>query len=91
MAKQIDVHQNDDHVGGAFKWEVEPKCKCGKVKEAVDDKFLFVSNFTDDGWNQFYMLPVDADGYLFRSNGLPISHCPWCGDSIKGRKKYPQK
>jgi hypothetical protein len=91
MSNQIPVDQNEDHIGGNFTWEIEPKCSCGKIKEAVDDQFLFVSNFTDEGFNQFYMLPVAADGTLFRSDGLPISHCPWCGDKIKGRKKYPSK
>jgi hypothetical protein len=90
MARQIDVDQNDDHVGGNFEWELKPKCSCGRLEDAVDDRFIFVSNFTDDGFNQFYFLPVDADGFLAKSSGIPISNCPWCGDEIKTRKKYPK-
>ena len=91
MAKQIDVDQNHDHIGGNFEWEIEPDCSCGRLKDAVEEKFIFVSNFTDHGFNSFYMLPVDSDGSLFRSDGVPIAHCPWCGDKIKGRKKYPTR
>jgi hypothetical protein len=91
MGNQLRIGQNEDHIGGNFEWEVEPSCGCGRIKEAVADKFLFVSNFTDGGFNLFYMLPVAADGTLFRSDGVPISHCPWCGDKIKGRKKYSAK
>ena len=88
MSTKIDVDQNKDHIGGNFEWDVEPKCSCGKIKKAVDDRFLFVSNFVGDEFNDFYILPVDADGYLFRSSGVPITHCPWCGDAIRGKKKY---
>ncbi len=91
MNDKIRVDQAHDHIGGNFEWEIEPNCKCGRIKEAVDEQFVFVSNFTDDGFNHFYMMPVTAEGYLFRGNGLPISHCPWCGDKIQGRKKYPSK
>jgi hypothetical protein len=89
MAKQIDVEQNIDHIGGNFEWEIEPTCSCGKIKEAVEEQFIFVSNFVSGDYNSFYFLPVSSDGFLFRSNGIPISYCPWCGDEIKGRKKYP--
>lgn len=82
---------NDDHVGGHFKWETEPACSCGRLKEAVEERFVFVSNFTDGGFNTFYLMPLAADGSMFRSDGVPISHCPWCGDAIKGRKLYPKK
>ena len=82
---------NEDHVGGFFQWEIEPACSCGKVKQAIDDRFLFVSNFIFDGFNQFYMMPLSADGSLVRSGGVPIQNCPWCGDRIKGRKLYPRK
>lgn len=91
MSDKIQFDQNHDHIGGNFTWEVEPNCKCGKIKEAVDAQFVFVSNFTDGGFNQFYMMPVTADGYLIYGDGLPIHHCPWCGDKIKGRKKYSSK
>lgn len=89
MSDKIRVEQNNNHIGGNFKWDVEPNCKCGKIKDAVDEQFVFVSNLTSDGFNEFYMMPVTADGYLFRTNGLPISHCPWCGDQIRGKKHYP--
>jgi len=82
---------NEDHVGGYFKWDVEPACSCGKLKEAVEDRFIFVSNFTDEDSNTFYFMPLAADGSTFRSDGVPIAHCPWCGDKIKGKKKYPTK
>ncbi len=91
MSDKIHIEQNHDHIGGNFKWEIEPTCKCGKIKDATEEKFVFVSNFTNRGFNQFYMMPVTADGYLFRDDGVQISHCPWCGDEIKGKKKYPSK
>jgi len=93
MADQIRIDQHDDHVGGNFKWEREPSC-CSMLKAAVDeDRFIFVSNFVDGkkGPNSFYMMPVDADGYLVRSNGVQIVHCPWCGAKIDGRKAYQAK
>ena len=93
MARQIDVHHVNDHIAGNFQWEKEPTCSCGKLKEAVDDQILFVSNFVagegNEETNQFYMMPVDAEGHLVRSKGIPITNCPWCGDRIVGRKKYP--
>ena len=95
MARQIDIKQEKDHVGGNFEWEKKPECSCGKLIQAVEDKFIFVGNFVDgkgdDEHNIFYMMPVDADGYLARSKGIPIANCPWCGDPIRGRKKYPTK
>jgi hypothetical protein len=89
MSDHLQIDQNEDHIGGNFEWEIEPICQCGRIKEAVEEKFVFVSNFTDEGFNQFYMMPVAADGTFFRNSGVPISHCPWCGDKIKGRKRYP--
>lgn len=88
MSGKIEFEQNIDHIGANFEWDIEPKCTCGLLKKAVDEQFIFVSNFTSDGFNSFYMMPITADGYLMRENGLPISHCPWCGDEIKGKKKY---
>lgn len=93
MSDRIELDQNDDHVGGRFQWEREPSC-CSQLKAAIDeDKFIFVSNFVDgeNGPNSFYMMPVDADGYLARSKGVQISHCPWCGTAIDARKHYPAK
>lgn len=83
-----------DHIQGNFEWEIEPYC-CDEFKNALDEKFIFVSNFTDStpekkGFNiLFYMMPVTVDGYFARSDGLAIYNCPWCGTEIKGRKKYP--
>jgi hypothetical protein len=88
MSENFPVDLKKNHVGGGFEWEIEPNCSCGKVKQAVEDHFLFVSNFTDQGSNIFYVLLVGSDGTLFKSDGVPISHCPWCGDKINGRKKY---
>lgn len=91
MSNRIVVDQNDDHVWPNFEWEVAPSC-CENLQAAVqDDKFIFVSNFVDSEGapNHFYMLPVNSEGYLARSNGIPISHCPWCGNKMEGKKKYP--
>lgn len=93
MSKRIDFEQNEDHVGGKFSWKREPSC-CSLLKAAVDeDRFVFVSSFVEgkDGPNSFYMMPVDADGYLVRNNGVSIVHCPWCGAKIDARKSYPTK
>jgi hypothetical protein len=87
----MDLGLKRDHIGGGFKWEKEPECTCGRLKEAVIDGFIFVSNFNDNGSNMFYMMPVNAEGELVRSNGVPISFCPWCGDKIFGHKLYPDQ
>jgi hypothetical protein len=89
MSGKIDLGLKPDHVGGGFKWEMEPTCSCGRLKDAVAERFIFVSNFNDNGSNIFYMMPVDADGDLVRSDGIPISFCPWCGEKIFGHKFYP--
>jgi hypothetical protein len=87
--------QVKDHVWPNFKWEKKPECQCGQLARAVEDKFLFVSNFTDgkeaQKSNVFYMMPLAADGTPIRSDGVPIHFCPWCGDRIVGRKSYPKK
>lgn len=90
MSGKIDLNLTPDHIGGGFKWEKEPKCSCGRLEKAVADRFLFVSNFSDKGSNIFYIMPMSADGELFRSDGVEISHCPWCGDKIFGHKLYPK-
>ena len=89
MSNKIDLNLKPDHIGGGFEWERVPHCSCGRLKEAVDDGFIFVSNFTDKGLNVFYLMPVQADGALFRNDGVPIACCPWCGDKIAGHKKNP--
>jgi hypothetical protein len=91
MADKLDMDLKPDHVAGGFEWETEPHCKCGQVKQAVESRFMFVSNITDQGSNFFYLLPVDADGRLFKRDGVQIAYCPWCGDKITGHKKYPTK
>jgi hypothetical protein len=88
MGNKLDLNLKPDHVGGGFEWDREPHCSCGRLKKAIDEGFIFVSNFTDEGSNLFYMLPVRADGTLFRTDGVSISRCPWCGDKITGHKKY---
>ncbi len=91
MAKQIDIEQNASHVWDNFEWEREPECSCGRLIQAVKEKFVFVSNIVDgespNEINQFYMMPVNANGFLTRRHGVGISYCPWCGDKIVGRKR----
>jgi hypothetical protein len=89
MTNKLDIRLKPDHVGGGFEWERAPHCSCGQLKKAVEDKFIFVSNFTDQDSNLFYMLPVNADGTLVKNDGVTIACCPWCGDKIAGHKKYP--
>ena len=89
MSEKIDLGLKPDHIGGGFNWEKKPDCSCGRLKDAVADGFVFVSNFNDNGSNVFYIMPLGADGELFRSDGVPISFCPWCGDKIFGHKLYP--
>ena len=89
MADKLEINMKPDHVGGGFEWESEPNCSCGQVRQAVESRFVFVSNITDKGSNFFYMLPVDAEGRLFKHDGIQIVYCPWCGDKITGHKKYP--
>ena len=88
MSNKIDLNFKPDHIAGGFEWERPPRCSCGRLKQAVDDGVIFVSNFTDVGSNLLYLVPLRADGTLFKNDGLPISHCPWCGDKITGHKKY---
>jgi len=61
MSNRIEVDQNEDHIGGNFQWELEPHCQCGMLTKAVEDKFVFVSNFTADGFNQFYICVAAGD------------------------------
>jgi len=91
MARQIDVDQNKDHVGGNFTWAIQPSC-CDLLKSAVDEeRFIFVGNMGTKASNNFYMLPVTNEGYLARTDGVGISYCPWCGTKIAGKKLYPNK
>ena len=86
----MDLNLKRDHVGGGFNWEVEPKCTCGLLKPAIEEEqMIFVSNFTNGGFNVCYMMPLEAEGTLARTDGVTITHCPWCGDKIECRKRYP--
>ena len=87
MSESIRLNLKEDHVAGGFEWEIAPNC-CDELKQALDARFVFVSNITDYGANQFYIMPLDSDGSLFRRKGVEISHCPWCGEKIIARKKY---
>jgi hypothetical protein len=89
MPDKIDINLKPDHVAGGFEWETEPHCSCGQLKQAIENRFVFASNFSDQGSNLFYMLPVDAGGRLVKRDGVQIAYCPWCGDKIFGYKKYP--
>ena len=83
------IQQNEDHIGGNFEWEKPPECSCGMLRDAIEtEQFLFVSNMVGSSGNAVYMMPVMPDGSYVRSNGVVISHCPWCGDKIEARKKY---
>lgn len=84
----MDLGLKPDHVGGGFEWNKEPHCTCGRLNEAVANGFIFVSNFSDNGSNIFYIMLVNAEGDLVRSTGVPISFCPWCGEKIFGHKLY---
>jgi hypothetical protein len=90
MSNELDLNLKPDHVGGGFEWEREPNCSCGRVKQGVDDGYIFVSNFTDQDSDVFYILPVGANGTLVKRDGVPIAYCPWCGNKITGHKKYQQ-
>ncbi|GEM_PF-1945936 len=76
----------EDHIGGHFEWEVVPNCSCGKIKRAVEEQYFFVSNTIIGDYNQFYLMPLAANGSLVHSGGVPILNCPFCGERIKGRK-----
>lgn len=84
--KKIDISLKTDHVNGGFEWDIEPSC-CNFFKEAVQNKFIFVSNTIANGYNLFYIMPLDYEGYLFKSDGMHISNCPWCGNKIQAKKK----
>ena len=90
MAQSMELGLKPDHVGGGFEWEREPCCDL--LKAAVDEeRFVFVSNVVEsrNGPNSFYIMTLDADGHLARSDGLTIGYCPWCGTKIDARKRYP--
>lgn len=82
----------ENHVGGFFEWAIEPNCKCGMLKSAVEEGFMFVGNFVDaERGNNFYFMPLLADGTLARDDGVSMLYCPWCGDEIRGSKHYPKR
>lgn len=84
----VHVDQQPNHIGGNFEWEIPPSC-CDLLRAAIDEeRFVFVSNFTEGGYNMTYILPVTADAYLARSDGVSLAFCPWCGTKIALRKHY---
>jgi hypothetical protein len=95
MKQPITVDVSADDVWGSFNWEVRPKCSCGQLAAAVEDKLIFVSpKVVGEGArtsNQFYLLPVRGDGFFALNEGVAISRCPWCGDEIIGRRTHAGK
>lgn len=85
MPEPIDQVKN--HAWPNFEWEKKPDC-CELLTGAVEEGWIFVSNFTSKTSNTFYMMPVDADGRYARTDGIAINNCPWCGTAIVGTKKY---
>lgn len=83
---KMDPAIPDYHVEGGFKWSKPPKCKCGQLAHAFEEKFFFVSNFVDGDDAMVYMMPVDSNGHFVRSTGVAIAYCPWCGDKIQVNK-----
>jgi hypothetical protein len=79
-----------DDVWGNFSWALPPDCRCGQLRKAVEDGLIFVSDTVlekgEGQTNQFYILPVQGDGFFALNEGVAISCCPWCGDAISGRK-----
>lgn len=81
-----------NHVAGGFEWEVPPKCQCGLLAKAIEDKWLFIPNMlNEDGNNVVYGFFVTADDDLANSSGTSLRFCPWCGDKIVCRKAKPKK
>lgn len=85
---KIEIAIPEDHVEGGFKWSKAPTCRCGQLAHAFEEKFFFVSNFTDGDEATVYMMPVDAAGFMVRSSGVAIANCPWCGDKIRVSKSH---
>jgi len=84
---RITVELKSDHIHGGFEWEIEPNCKCGQLAQAIRDKIIFVSNYTDFNASILYILPIHSDG--FQRTSMQIAYCPWCGDRVKAKKKFP--
>ncbi len=77
-----------DHIHGNFEWEVPPNCKCGLLKNTIEEKFFFVSNrVKSDGTNVVYCFFSNGDDMRLHNDGTPIQFCPWCGDKISVKKK----
>lgn len=82
----------DNHIAGDFEWETAPVCSCGGVLRAIEEGFMFVGNVVSAESNNFYIMPLCADGTQpSRGDGVSVLFCPWCGDRIAGRKQYPTK
>jgi hypothetical protein len=78
----------DDHIGENINWERPPRCTCGQLKTAVENKYIFVSNLSTGGSNNCYIIPLAESGEPFNADGIHILNCPWCGDKIDVKKKY---
>jgi hypothetical protein len=82
----MSIKINKSHIGSNITWSIEPKCRCGKFREYVDNGLIFSSNYSVIEYNIFYIMLLDAYGDLVSKTGVEISHCPWCGDHIQGFK-----
>ena len=80
----------NDHLHGNFEWEIAPTC-CESLIDYIESRFVYVSNITDFGYNNLYMMPLKSDGTLLNQDGISIRNCPWCGKKIQVRKKYAVK
>jgi hypothetical protein len=89
MEDAMNLNLEPNHIAGGFEWEKAPSCSCGLLAKAFEEKVIFASNITDEGRNLCYVFLLDSDGNLHRSDGTTIAYCPWCGDKIEIRKKYP--
>jgi len=47
LSQHIDIDLKQDHISGNFSWERKPDCSCGNFIQAIEQKFIFVSNMTD--------------------------------------------
>jgi hypothetical protein len=88
---KLNLNLKPDHIHGGFEWEKKPDCKCGQLAEAIKDKIIFVSNHSDFNANMLYLFPLHHDGFLRYDSGVPIAYCPWCGDRVRVKKKYPHR
>ncbi len=87
--EKIIFSQQQSHINGNFEWERAPSC-CDQFLQALEDDFIFTANVTPDGVrSQFYIMPLTSKGELADRDGIQIHFCPWCGEKLNARKKYP--